>query len=194
MQPADQTPLNVLIFCGTARDGNNTQHIAQFIHELADARDDMDVTIVTPRDYDLELDDEAGADVPDLTEKVIAADAYLIVSPEYNHGYPGSLKFLLDLHLKEYIHKPVALTGVSAGPFGGTRVIEQLTGVVRELGMQVTFTDLNISAVHEELDDDGSLKDREKWEGRAEKMLDELAWMGHVLRWGRENVDSQYHE
>ncbi len=186
--------LNVLIFCGTAREGNNTHHIANFLQKVANDRDDMNVEMVSPRDFDWEMDDEAGAENPALTEKVVNADAYLIVSPEYNHGYPGSLKFLLDMHLKEYIHKPVALTGVSAGPFGGARVIEQLVGVVRELGMQVTFTDLNVSMVGEELAEDGSLQDKEKWTRRATDMLDELAWMAQVMRWGRENVDSEYHE
>ncbi len=187
-------PLNLLIFCGTARQGNNTHHVARFVHDIAAGRDDMLVNMVSPRNYDLELEDEASAALPELKEQIVAADAFIIVSPEYNHGYPGSLKFLLDLHLQEYIHKPVALAGVSSGPFGGTRLIEQLVGVVRELGMQVTFTDLNVSNVDDELDDEGTFTDSETWSRRATKMLDELAWMGQTLRWGRETVQSEYHD
>ena len=67
------------------------------------------------------------------------ADGLVIVAPEYNHGYPGILKHALDTNLKEYIHKPVGLCGVSAGGFGGTRVIESLLPVMRELGMVTIF-------------------------------------------------------
>ena len=58
---------------------------------------------------------------------------------------PGALKSVLDLLLKEYIHKAVAFVGVSAGAWGGTRVIEAMVPMVRELGLAVTFTDLQFS-------------------------------------------------
>ena len=80
---------------------------------------------------------------PEWRDAIIRADGLVIVTPEYNHGYPGSLKSVLDLLLKEYIHKAVALVGVSSGPWGGTRVIEACVPMVRELGLAVTFSDLN---------------------------------------------------
>lgn len=63
------------------------------------------------------------------------ADGIVIVTPEYNRGYPGLLKYVLDTNLKEYIHKAVGICGVSAGGFGGARVIENLLPVLRELGL-----------------------------------------------------------
>src|SRR4029077_5315120 len=86
-------------------------------------------------------------------------DGLIIVTPEYNHGYPGLLKHALDMCLKEYIHKVVGLGGVSAGPFGGSRVIEHLVPVVRELGLAVTFTDVNFSGVRDAFDEQGNLRD-----------------------------------
>ena len=83
----------------------------------------------------------------DLRADIVNADGLVIVTPEYNHGYPGTLKAVLDLLLREYIHKAVAFVGVSAGPWGGTRVIEALVPMVRELGLAVTFTDLNFPKV-----------------------------------------------
>jgi len=94
---------------------------------------------------------------------------------------------MLDLHLKEYIHKPVSFVGVSAGPWGGTRVIEQLNTIVRELGMTSTFADLNITSVQNEVEN-GSFKDPETWKRRAGKMISELVWMGQVMKHGRENI------
>ncbi len=89
--------------------------------------------------------------------------------------------------LEEYIHKVVGLVGVSAGPFGGSRVIEQMVQVVRELGLAVTFTDLNFSKVRDAFDEQGNLKE-EKYVGRAAKFLNELVWMARVFRHGRGNI------
>jgi len=122
----------------------------------------------------------------------VRADGLVIVTPEYNHGYPGGLKAILDLLLKEYIHKAVAFVGVSAGPWGGTRVIEALVPAARELGLAVTFTDLNFPKVQNVFDEDGKLLDL-AFETRAVGFLDELVWMSRVLKWGRANVPSRYH-
>ena len=116
----------------------------------------------------------------------------MIVTPEYNHGYPGALKSVLDLLLKEYIHKAVALVGVSSGPWGGTRVIEACVPMVRELGLAVTFTDLNFPSVGTKFDEQGELVDL-AYEKRVQSFLDELVWMATTLRYGRQKVPSKYH-
>ena len=115
------------------------------------------------------------------------ADGLVIVAPEYNHGYPGMLKHALDTNLKEYIHKPVGLCGVSAGGFGGTRVIENLLPVMRELGLVTIFWDVNVSGVQRVFDASGQLLDP-ALPRRVDKMLGELIWMARVLRYGREHA------
>jgi NAD(P)H-dependent FMN reductase len=75
------------------------------------------------------------------------ADAIVVVAPEYNHAMPGLLKHVLDSCLKEYIHKAAGIVAVSAGPFGGTRVIETSLPVFRELGLVTTFWDVNVGSV-----------------------------------------------
>jgi len=91
------------------------------------------------------------------------------------------------MNLEEYIHKAVGICGVSAGPFGGTRVIEQLVNVVRELGLVVTSTDVNFSGARKLFNDAGELQD-ESFVRRVGKFLDELIWMTRVLKQGRETV------
>jgi hypothetical protein len=118
---------------------------------------------------------------------MLRADGLVIVVPEYNHGYPGILKHVLDSNLKEYIHKPVGLCGVSAGGFGGTRVVESLLPVMRELGMVSIFWDVNVSSAGKAFDETGGLLD-EALPRRIDKMLNELVWMARVLRYGRNNV------
>ena len=90
--------------------------------------------------------------------------------------------------LKEYIHKAVGIVGVSAGPWGGTRAVQAMVPLVRELGLTVTFTDLNFSQVQNCFDESGKIKDASTYEKRAKSFLDELAWMGSALRWGRNNL------
>jgi len=102
------------------------------------------------------------------------------------------LKAVLDLLLREYVHKAVAFVGVSAGMWGGTRVIEALVTTVRELGLAVTFTDLNFPKVQNTFDDEGKLLNP-VYEKIAKEFLDELVWMSTALKWGRENVPSKYH-
>ena len=120
------------------------------------------------------------------------ADGLVVVTPEYNHGYPGTLKSVLDLLLKEYIHKAVAFVGVSSHNWGGTRVIEACVPMVRELGLAVTFTDLHFPYAAKKFDENGALLD-EAYNGRVSGFLDELVWMSTVLRWGRRHVPSKYH-
>ena len=114
-------------------------------------------------------------------------DALIIVTPEYNHGYPGLLKHALDMNLAEYVHKAVGICGVSAGPFGGARVIEALLPVMRELGLVTIFWDVNFGNVQKLFDEQGKLLDR-SYERRFDKFLNELIWMARVLRCGRENI------
>src|SRR5947199_3144331 len=84
-------------------------------------------------------------------------DVLVIVCPEYNPGYSGLLKHVLDSCLKEYIHKAVGIVGVSAGPFGGTRVIQNLLPVMRELGLVTIFWDVNFARVQNVFSADGKV-------------------------------------
>jgi NAD(P)H-dependent FMN reductase len=97
------------------------------------------------------------------------------------------------MNLKEYIHKAVGICGVSAGVFGGARVIEQLLPVMRELGLVTIFEDVNFGKIGMLFDERGKLLD-DNFIRRIDTFLDELIWMAKVLRHGRQNVTSSYHE
>ena len=132
--------------------------------------------------------DDAGeaAKDPAFADTMNRADALVLVAPEYNRGYPGLLKHVLDTNLTEYIHKAVGVVGVSAGIFGGARVIENLLPVLRELGLVTIFWDVNVNNVRSRFDEDGSLVDESFL--AIDKFLDELVWMAETLRHGREHV------
>jgi NAD(P)H-dependent FMN reductase len=97
------------------------------------------------------------------------------------------LKHLLDTCLEEYIHKPAGIVGVSAGAFGGTRVVQSLLPVLRELGLVATFTDLNVGQVATIFDAEGTLREP-AFVKRAAGFIDEVVWMARTLRYGRQHV------
>jgi len=187
--------LNLPVLLGTNRKLRNSVHVARWLVSAMEKRPEIQTRLFDVSEFALPHDDygqEIKDQFPDWRDAIIQADGLVIVAPEYNHGYPGSLKAVLDLLLKEYIHKAVAFVGVSAGPWGGTRVIESMVPMVRELGLAVTFTDLNFPKVQNTFDGEGKLLDPAV-EQRAAGFLDELVWMSRVLKWGRGNVPSKYH-
>jgi len=183
------------ILLGTNRQGRESEAVAKWLSEKMSEREDVETKFFDVRDFDLPQDDYGtaiGKDFSEWRDAIVRADGLVIVVPEYNHGYPGILKSVLDLLLKEYIHKAVGLVGVSAGPWGGTRVVEACVPMVRELGLAVTFTDLNFPTVKDKFDENGKLLD-ETYNKRGADFLDELIWMSSALRWGRENLPSKHH-
>jgi NAD(P)H-dependent FMN reductase len=184
-------PLFIPVILGTTRQGRRSEHAARFIHEEVSKHPGGETELIDVRELNLPTSD-AGEHIKDtkFSETVMRADALVLVTPEYNHGYPGMLKHLLDTNLKEYIHKAVGICGVSAGPFGGARVIENLLPVLRELGLVTIFWDINFSSVRSVFDESGKLADP-SFVRRADKFLKELIWMAKVLRHGRENVSLQ---
>ena len=183
------------VLLGTNRKLRKSALAARWLVGEMQKRPEIETHLFDVAEFALPHDDygqEIKEQFPEWRDAIIRADGLVIVTPEYNHGYPGALKAVLDLLLREYIHKAVAFVGVSAGPWGGTRVIEALVTSVRELGLAVTFTDLNFPKIDRVFDADGNLLDL-AFESRAKAFLDELVWMSRVLKWGRANVPSRYH-
>ncbi|HWN10421.1 MAG TPA: NADPH-dependent FMN reductase [Pyrinomonadaceae bacterium] len=183
------------VLLGTNRKMRQSVHAAKWLIGEIEKRGDIETRLFDAADFALPQDDY-GTGLKDLfpewRDAITQADGLIIVSPEYNHGYPGILKSILDLLLKEYIHKSVALVGVSTGPWGGTRVVEAMVPMVRELGLIVTFQDLNFPKIQTTFSVDGTLLDP-AFKKRAQAFLDELVWMSRALKWGRENLPSRHH-
>jgi NAD(P)H-dependent FMN reductase len=187
--------LFIPILLGTNRKERQSEHVAKWLISKVEERGDIETQLFDVRDFHLPYDNygqEIKDEFPEWRDAIVRADGLIIVTPEYNHGPPGPLKSVLDLLLREYVHKPVAFAAVSAQVWGGTRVIETMTHIVRELGLAVTFTDLNFPRVQDKFDKEGNLLD-EAYNERAKGFLDELVWMAKTLRWGRENVPSKFH-
>jgi NAD(P)H-dependent FMN reductase len=181
-------PLFIPVILGTVRVGRMSANAARLLTQEIAKRPGVETELIDIAGLPLPTNDagEAIKD-PGFSVKMDRADALVIVSPEYNHGYSGLLKHVLDSCLKEYIHKAVGVVGVSAGPFGGSRVIENLLPVLRELGLVTIFWDVNFSSVQNVFAGDGTLQDQ-AYLRRIDKFLKELIWMAKTLRYGREQV------
>src|SRR6266404_4845505 len=182
-------PLFIPVILGTPRQGRASENVAKFVFGEVKKRAGVETELIDIRTLKLPTHDagEAIKD-PGFSETVTRADGLILVVPEYNHGYPGLLKHALDTNLKEYIHKAVGVCGVSAGIFGGVRMIENLLPVLRELGLVTIFWDGNFPTAQKLFDSSGKLLDEEAYIRRIDQFLKELMWMSKVLRYGRENV------
>ena len=185
---SESRPLSIPVILGTSRKGRMSAHAARFVTGELRKREGVSTELIDIGSLQHRFD-ESGQDTgdPKFASCMARADAIVIVAPEYNHAMPGLLKHVLDSCLKEYIHKAAGIVAVSAGPFGGTRVIETSLPVLRELGLVTIFWDGNFSGAQKLFDADGTLVDQ-AYVRRIEQFLGELIWMATVLRYGREHV------
>ncbi len=181
-------PLYIPVILGTVRQGRMSGHPAHLLTEELFKRPGVETELIDISTLPLPTDN-AGQAIKDpaFAAKMTRADALVIVSPEYNHGYSGLLKHVLDSCLKEYIHKAVGIAGVASGPFGGTRGIQDLLPVMRELGLVTIFWDANFANVHTLFDKNGKLLNPALIP-RIDQFLKELIWMAKTLRHGREQI------
>jgi NAD(P)H-dependent FMN reductase len=164
-----------------------SEHAARVVWQAVADRPGVETELIDVAALPIPVDDAGeGAKDAEFAETMNRADALVLVTPEYNHGYPGLLKHVLDTNLQEYVHKAAGVVGVSAGVFGGARGIQNLLPVLRELGLVTIFWDVNFTTVRRRFDESGALLDDSFL--AIDKFLDELLWMAETLRYGRENV------
>ncbi len=182
-------PVFLPVVIGTPRQGRLTEPAANFVFGEISKRRDIETELIDIRRIPLRMDD-AGEALKDsqFSATVARADGLILVVPEYNHSFPGLLKHVLDTNLKEYIHKAVGVCGVSAGPFGGARMIQSLLPVLRELGLVAIFSDIYFGSAGKLFDPATGKITEPAYAGRVEKFVDELVWMSRALRHARENL------
>lgn len=173
--------LRIPVLLGTARPGRESADVASAVLK---ALEDMEVAteLIDVADYPI-----SGTEDPDESARIdkyrrlaAQADGFVIVVPEYNHGYPGELKLLLDSIYDEYNHKPVGLVSVSSGLIGGARVTEQLQLVTLALEMVPVSPTVHVRMVEDAIGDDGRFAE-EGLRDVLSEMLGALHWYASVL-------------
>lgn len=115
-------------------------------------------------------------DVLDFSARIKAADGVIIVTPEYNGGYPASLKNVVDLLYDEWYRKPVAISTVSSGPFGGMNVITSIQYTLWKIRAWTIPAQFPVAKVEESFDAAGVPSDKAGTDKRAQRFIDELLW------------------
>ena len=178
--------LYIPLILGTGREGRYSEKAVNFVLGEIRKRPEIETELIDVRDYRLTATDntETSPTAKKFEEKVLKADGFIIVSPEYNHSYPGELKMMLDMLFEQYAKKPVAICGVSAGMLGGVRMVEQLRLVMIEFHMVPIHNAVYFSSVKSLFDDNGVIKDQ-SYGLKVQKLLDELVWYAEALKKAR---------
>ena len=181
---------NLVIILASTRPGRAGLPIAEWFTERARDHPAFDVRLVDLAAVDLPLLDEP--DHPRLrryrhahtkrwSATIAAADAFVFVTAEYNHGYPAPLKNAIDYLHEEWSYKPVGFVSYG-GVAAGTRAVEQLQQVVCAVRMQPVIAQVNIPFHTQFFDDEGRVQANEIMEQAAVTMLDELVRVAAALR------------
>lgn len=180
---------------GSTRQGRFVEKPANWIFEVARKKEGVEIELIDLRDWPLPFFDEAvspsmnnGKYTNELAakwaKKVGEADGYIIITPEYNHGYPAVLKNALDYVYTEWNNKPVGFVSYG-GVAGGTRSVQQLRQVVIELQMMPIRNGIHIPMYWSQLNEKGELNMDAHKEG-AENFLIQLLHWAKILKAARE--------
>lgn len=185
--------LNLTVILGSVRPGRLGQRVARYLVAACEARGHQ-VSLVDPAESRLPLLEKMYKEYPpgsapepleSLAGIIRSADAYVVVTAEYNHSIPPALSNLMDHFLEEYFWKPSGIACYSAGPFGGVRAAMQLRAMLPEMGTPSIPTILAFPKVQEMLDEDGRPADPERTGKAASRFLAELEWYAGALRAAR---------
>lgn len=175
--------MNIAILSASIRRGRNSHRIALYFENYIMENKLATVDMIDLAEYNFPVFDERlqyipdpGQDVLDFQERINRADGILLVTPEYNGGYPASLKNVIDLLYKEWQKKPIALATVSAGPFAGAQVMTSLVFSLWKIGAWVVPAMFPVPQVQNSYDEQGVPKDKEATDKRAGKFVSELIW------------------
>jgi NAD(P)H-dependent FMN reductase len=181
------TPLNIAVIIGSVRDGRFGPTVAEWF--LSQVGDPFAVDVIDLVDVRLPLNmpsygGQPSADTAEvlqsLTPRLEKADAFVVITPEYNHSYPASLKNLIDWHFTQWQAKPVALVSYG-GQSGGRDAIEHLRHVFAELHAMTLRDTISITRYFEQFGADGQLIDPTELNAAAKSLLTQLAWWTTAL-------------
>ncbi|MEV5703520.1 NAD(P)H-dependent oxidoreductase [Actinoallomurus sp. NPDC052274] len=180
----------VAVIVGSVREGRFGTTVADWFAGRARRRTDVDVDVIDLAEVGLPLVFPAfgAAPAPEtaralqtVTPRLAAADAFVVVTPEYNHSFPASLKNLIDWHNAEWHAKPVGFVSYG-GLSGGLRAVEHLRPVFAELHAVTVRDTVSFHGAWERFDAEGRPVDPDGCGAAAETLLDQLLWWAHALR------------
>lgn len=176
------------IIAGSTRRDRQSIKVARFVLARLQKRKEVETILLDLLEYNFPMmeerlhhRDDPPPRLQEYADHIARADSLIIVTPEYNNGYPGVLKNALDYLLPEYERKPIGIVTVSAGGYGGITCLAQLRLVTIGMGAFPIPENLAVSRVHDSFSEDGTPKDP-AYERRAETFLDEVLWFAEAIQ------------
>jgi NAD(P)H-dependent FMN reductase len=173
-------PIRIGLIYGSTRKGRFCDTVARWAASEIRAQGHFTVDVIDPAEINLAEQQESTAK-PTLWQRMAACDAFVVVTPEYNHGYPAALKMLIDSVGAEWHAKPVAFVSYG-GISGGLRAVEQLRLVFAELHAVTIRDSVSFASAWELFDGSGNLKQPERSQRSMATMLGRLRWWAAALR------------
>ncbi|MEU1983410.1 NAD(P)H-dependent oxidoreductase [Nocardia sp. NPDC019395] len=194
--------MKLVIIIGSVREGRYGPRIGRWFTDRAAGYGQFDIDVLDIADVMLPatlppngaaLRDIASRPAPQraLAGRLAAADAFVVVTPEYNHSLPAALKHLIDWHFTEWQAKPVGFVSYGSRG-GGLRAVEQLRPIFAELHAVTVRDSVSFDRHSERFDETGALADPERPQAAATVLLDQLTWWARALREAR--ADRPYPE
>lgn len=178
-------PIRIAAIVASTREGRFAPVITSWFREQVRHRTDVEVDVIDLDELDIPMvfGTAARRAVEPVRERLALADAFVVITPEYNHSFPAALKQFLDLFKEEWQAKAASFVSYG-GMSGGLRALEHLRAVFAELH---TVTIRDVVSFHNPwlMFDDGELRDPDQPNAAAKVMLDELSWFGRALRAAR---------
>lgn len=162
-------PIRAALIFGSVRPGRFCDTVAHWAAEQIWSRNDFRLDLVDPRTQ------------ADFAPAIDAADAFVVVTPEYNHSYPAALKVLIDSLSAEWRAKPVGFVSYG-GVSGGLRAVEHLRGVFAELHAVTIRDGVSFANARAHFDDQGRLREPDSANKAMARMLGTLDWWARALR------------
>ncbi len=176
-------PLSLAVIVASTREGRFGVTVGGWFVDHAKQRNDLAVDVIDLADTPLPttLPSPAPPEVVAYTKRLDGADAFVVVTPEYNHSFPGPLKTAIDSAHREWAAKPVAMVSYG-GVSGGLRAVEQLRLVFADLHAVTIRNTVSFPLAHRQFDAEGRPRDPEAVAHGATALLDQLTWWARALR------------
>lgn len=181
--------MHIVIISSSVRLGRNSHRVALYFRQYITENKLASVEILDLNEYQFPVFDERlrfmndpAPNVLQFAEKIKAADGVIIVTPEYNGGYPAALKNVIDLLYDEWKRKPLALATASAGPFGGAQVTTSLIFTMWKIGFWLVPSMFAVPKVQDSYDENGVSANKELTDKLARGFIGELLWCMEAKR------------
>ncbi len=188
--------VNIKIILGSTRDARFGRKVADWVVSEVEKNKNINLELIDLKEYNIPFFNLASnpsympdpgytGDTAKLQEKLKEADGFIIVTPEYNHGYPGVIKNMIDTFYNEWKIKPVSFVSYG-GISGGIRAVEQLRLVMIELHMVNIRDAVHIPFIFNQFSEEGLIKEEVKENAHIELMIKDLEWWAKTLKLPRE--------